>query len=336
VVLTLPKTAKHLEYNNFIQVRGTLLKPNDPIFSGGFDFSKYLNIRHIYSVLNVTELKRVEQSHFSVMGTLLKGRDFILRHLTATIQQQENKAMIAALFLGCKQGVDKEVKGNYIRSGTIHIFTVSGLHVGMVALLLFLFFRFIPFKQRHIIVPLITLVYVMMIGGHPSAVRAFIMLSIWSLNRAFLRRPESLNTVFFAAFIVLLMNPLYCIDSGFQFSFITVTFLILGVEGIQRWVDVLSEQLTWIPRHSCSRWQILKNKIFIWAFTGVSGCFIAWVASSGVGQLHQGIYAPTTIFANMLIIPLVWVIFIFFFPLFILGTIPVLGSGMGYVLEHFK
>jgi ComEC/Rec2-related protein len=197
----------------------------------------------------------------------------------------------------------------FISSGTIHVFTVSGLHVGMLALLLFWLLRGVPFSTRHVIVPGLVFFYVLTTGMNPPAVRALLMISMWSLCRALLLYTPALNIVFFSASLLILLNPLYLLDIGFQFSFIVVSFLIASTRTILHWLNLLSEKQKWTPPALKTRRSIYSSKTVRLILASLAGCVVAWLASSGITLYYQGIYVPSAIFANLLIMPVVWLLF---------------------------
>lgn len=68
------------------------------------------------------------------------------------------------MLFGCRQGIEYQTRLDFIRSGTIHILTVSGLHIGMFAGVMFLLLAFLPFRMRCVIVPLLTALYALSTG----------------------------------------------------------------------------------------------------------------------------------------------------------------------------
>ncbi|MFA6715494.1 MAG: ComEC/Rec2 family competence protein [Victivallaceae bacterium] len=276
---------------------------------GGKHFSNYLRSRNISGIFYCREFDGIESNAAGWRRPVSVMRNFLLRNVTAGVKNEKYRNLLATLLFGCRQGLDYAAKANYIKSGTIHIFTVSGLHVGILALLLFWILRWVPFKPRHLLVPGLVFLYVLSTGMHPPALRAWLMIAIWCVCRAFLFYIPALNIVFLAASLLLLKNPFYLNDMGFQFSFVVVGFLLLAARGSREWEALFRETLKWIPpkylgfkRYWAAKW---RRKLFL----ALSGCVVAWLASSGICLYYQGIYFPFSIVANFLLIPFVLVLF---------------------------
>ncbi len=278
----------------------------------GFDYGTYLNNRGIERIFYASECQVAEgepgifQKGYRL---ILRGREAALAAVASHMRTDENKGMIAALLFGCPQGVSKEMRKSFIFSGTVHVFTVSGLHVGIVALLAGLILRTVPFRWRYLLIPVAVFVYVLATGMNAPSIRAFTMITVWCLCRAFLLKTPGLNLVLVAAALLLLFNPGYLFDMGFQYSFITVGFLILCTGIVTRINDAIFERQRWIPAtHLGWRARLLRK----WggSFCGtLCGCITAWLAGSAIALTYQGIYVPFSVMANLLLVPLVWVLY---------------------------
>ena len=149
---------------------------------------------------------------------------------------------MAAIMFGCRHGVDYRNRKNFLQSGVMHIFAVSGLHVGMLALSLFIFLRWLPFRFRYLFVPFLLFIYVFTTGMQASALRAFFMIGIWSVMKGLFYKLSPLNIVFITASIMLIINPLTILGAGFQFSFTIAFFLVLSWNSLKHWNMILNEK----------------------------------------------------------------------------------------------
>ena len=111
----------------------------------GFDFNGFLKARGVSRVFYAREGNIIDHTG-SLTGGILQVRDFLLKHLCDGMPDGEPRKLLAALIFGCKQGLDYQTKQEFIKTGTIHIFTVSGFHVGVLALMIFWLLRWLPFK----------------------------------------------------------------------------------------------------------------------------------------------------------------------------------------------
>lgn len=351
LAVRLPEGTGHLNYGDKLHLSGAFIQPlSDGTLEtytlkdgeaklesvrelNSFDFHNYLRARSIHRVFYASEVS-VEGQRKTFTGTVLYVRDLMLRQLCHGVQSDDAKRLLAALTSGCKQGMDQESRQSFIRTGTIHIFTVSGFHVGILALTVFWLLRWLPFRLRHFMVPGIIFLYVLSTGMNPPAVRTLIMLTIWCFCRGMLFRTPGLNIIYLAAVVILAYNPFYIKDLGFQYSFIVVSFLVASIETVRRWLVLPGEYFRWIPSGYRSRAALTGNRLATVLLSALLGCTIAWLASSGIGLLYQGFYFPQAVWLNFLIIPFVWLIFLLGAAKLLLTPLSFLQGAMGQGLEY--
>ena len=329
----LPRNAPLLNYGDVVSLKGTFRRsgnhfllqenivPSDiskPVKvkdvqtlpnPGSKHFKDYLKSRDISRIFYCKEFLGVKSQNAGLYRPVLGLRNFLLKNVTNGIKDEKNRALLATLLFGCRQGLDYADKVNYIKSGTIHIFTVSGLHVGILAFILFWIFRWVPFRRRHLLVPGLVFLYVFSTGMHPPALRAWLMITIWCVCRASLLYIPALNIVFLTAAVLLLKNPFYLNDMGFQFSFTVVGFLIVSSRNSREWEQLFRELLLWIPAKRLGLFRYWGEKWRRRVLLTLLGCVVAWLASSGICLYYQGIYFPFSIISNFLLIPFVLLLF---------------------------
>ncbi len=137
--------------------------------------------------------------------------------------------VLASMLLGDRSLLDEERVALYRLTGAFHLFAVSGLHVGSVALCLHLLGRLagLPVAARLLPVLAGTWLYVWLTGASPSAVRAGIMVSCLALARPLLRQPHPFPALMLAAWLVLARDPRQLFDLGFQLSYAVVAAILL-------------------------------------------------------------------------------------------------------------
>lgn len=152
-----------------------------------------------------------------------------------------------ALLLGQRQSIDKTIYNNYVNSGTIHILAVSGLHIGILLLILnFLFRPLLYLKHGRFLRPLFIVIllwlFAIIAGLSPSVTRAVAMFSIISIAMH-LKRPTNIyNTLVISAFVILLFKPTFLFEVGFQMSYLAV----LGIVSVQPIIYKLWKPKYWI------------------------------------------------------------------------------------------
>nr|WP_255572943.1 ComEC/Rec2 family competence protein [Hanstruepera marina] len=143
-------------------------------------------------------------------------------------------AVIKALFLGQRQDISNELRQQYVDAGAIHILAISGLHVGIILIILNNLFRFFRrFKKGYIFKTIIILIllwaFAIIAGLSPSVLRAVTMFSAVAIAMN-LKRPYNIyNTLAISAFVLLLFNPMLLFEIGFQLSYLAV----IGIVSIQ-------------------------------------------------------------------------------------------------------
>lgn len=311
-------------YGQKYKATGSFLN-TDSLSSKSFNMNNYLMSRKISRVFEplkdeTSKIYRKTNNEKNLLYPFIKVRDNIMLYLSNGLKK-ENKQILAAILFACRQNLGWKNKENFLNSGTIHIFAVSGLHVGMLAFFLLIILRPLPFRIRYLIIPALLLAYVLTTGSHSSALRAMIMISLFSLHRAFLYKTDALNYVISAAFLLLLFNPFAFLDIGFQYSFIITGFLIGSWQNMSKWFLCLDEKRFWTPSKNFSFIRNSFSGLRKKALQAVGGCSVAWLSGSPLTLFYRGFFIPGAVFANFALIPFVWFLFLsvfiklIFFPL---------------------
>jgi competence protein ComEC len=137
-----------------------------------------------------------------------------------------NGALAKALLLGDKSSLDESIKQDFSNTGAMHVLAVSGLHIGIllsiIIYILSLLSKFLSKKQALLIALFILWFYAIITGLSASILRATFMFSILVLSKFFSKTHSSVNSLCFTAFILLLINPNYVYDIGFQLSYLAM------------------------------------------------------------------------------------------------------------------
>ncbi len=231
-------------------------------------------------------------------------RDFVRTTLNENMDV-DSGAVAVGLVIGDKAFMDDSLSGAYKRTGVAHIFAVSGLHVGFVAGIFAFAVRKLRLKTSvTLIVTVIPILfYAWICGFSPSVVRAAIMIFAGMLLNAIGAKGDMLSSVSFAMLVVLALNPFYLFDGGFQMSF-------AAVYGIAAFSAVKIRRLD-------QNMNKLKKSL-------LSSLLLSIGASLGTFPLvvhYYGLIPLFSLFLNLLIIPLVSVIFLLLW----IGMIPFLN-----------
>lgn len=188
----------------------------------------------------------------------LKQREKLLERYRQQGLEDDAYALVAAMTLGDKTAIDKDLRQTYNISGAAHVLALSGLHMGIIyaALTLLTFGR----RRRIVTQALIVIAlwaFVFLVGIPASAVRAAAMLSLYALLTLGYREKASINALAFTALVMLSISPYTLFDVGFQMSFLAVLSILV-------WTPVLND---WVSPTLQRRWPPLR---WAWGLTVVT------------------------------------------------------------------
>ncbi len=301
-----------IEYRQKLRLKGRLILPDENVIPGTFNYRNFLRIHNIKHILvpNETILLGVDNRVWSRCLIFLNtARTRILYQLSKNINNVDNKSILASLTFGIKSNFDKNIRTNYLRSGMMHLFAISGLHVGILFSIIFgiLSLFGLPYQKKYLISPLLLLIYVFMTGSAPSAVRAWLMLAVWSAGKGFKLPAVTLNTLLASALILLIYNPLYVFHSGFQFSYVLVFSLVIGWNKGRLAIVYLNE---------VRLWSVNTKPHNLFSISGMKGYVLkallsmmsVWLGTVGLSAFYNGLFLPTTILTNIMVCGFVWII----------------------------
>lgn len=319
--------ARRLTVGDGMRIVSELREPENYHADSNFDYRRWMSVHGFVATtfllpsswqslpVSLDSLSRTDRLSLRAMRLResLLSRIHSLRGMSA-----EERAVVAAMTLGDKSGLTVELKETYSVTGASHVLALSGLHLGIIYFILTLLFsrrRVHAMGQAAVVVTIWG--YVFMVGLPASAVRAATMFSLCSLVSMLNRDRMSLNTISFAAVVMLAANPLYLWDVGFQMSFMAVIGILVFYN----------------PFYCClSGRRVWGVRIFrrLWALTSVSVA-----AQLGVAPLiayYFGRFSCYFILTNIIAVPLTTLIIYFTFILFALTPLPVLQGWAGEVL----
>ena len=236
--------------------------------------------------------------------TTLRLFDAFLGHGVESYPAQVG--VLRAMLLGQQQELSEEQTGQFRASGTMHLFSVSGLHIAVIATAIqgILLVTRMPPAARIGVGGVLLWLYVDITGGTPSAVRAFLMV-IFIHAAEVLRRPGNpVAALIVSAVCVLVLHPLQLFSASFQLSYgIVLALLLLGLPLGECWIEKTAPftrlpTVTWRWWHHCidGCWRWLLGVLGIGAATGL--------VSLISGVVIFKLLTPVAIFANLALIPL--------------------------------
>lgn len=193
---------------------------NQSVSATGFVFSnQYLHLQ-----------EKEQKIAFRLKAVRL--RHILLEQLKKMIPDTRHYSIASALLFGYKQDMDQSIRQSFSNTGAGHVLAVSGLHFSILFGMLYSILFFIGNSRMGRMIKQLVLLPVIwgfsfLIALPPSVVRAAFMLSITGVGKVFFQRPHSINTLSLTAFMMLLYNPSYLVDVGFQLSFMAVISILV-------------------------------------------------------------------------------------------------------------
>ncbi len=286
-----------LSYGDQIMVKGMPYEISSPKNPDEFYYSAYMRTKHIYDqqFVDSPDLLRLgNSSPNQILALGYQVRSFFQDKIHHHMGHSAESAVLSALILGIKDHLDNDLTRAYASAGAMHVLAVSGLHVGIVFMILSLFLK--PLKGQKYgkwLVLFINLTglwsYAMITGFSPSVLRAVTMFSMISLADTSERSNNIYNTIAASALLLLLYEPNYIYAVGFQLSYAAV----IGIIYLQPKIYNL-----WIPQY----WIIDKA----WQITAVS--IAAQLATFPLGLYYFHQFPSYFFISNLIVIPGVWLI----------------------------
>ncbi len=246
-------------------------------------------------------------------GSAIKRFSFAARRAAATQlgkgleQYPETAGILRALLLGYRHELPETHHRLFAATGTLHVFAISGLHLAIFGGLVLLVVRAfgVPMNRTILWVGPLLILYAIVTGLRPSALRACTMALSFGSAYLFNRRPDAPSAWALAALGILSFDPAQLTAPGFLFSFVVVAGLI-------RLYPVIANNFkrsdTW--QHEVD--QVARPSFLIncgiWIFGLAVASLSAWVASAPLTAQYFNLFSPIALIGNMLVIPAAFVI----------------------------
>lgn len=292
---------RDIRYGRLIILDGQLADIPPPQNPEEFNYKRFLSFHNIYHKVSLLK------SDFRVLDSLPSFTLFTMannarEHLTGVFEKynlKENEyAVAAALMLGAREEIDKELVQAYSSSGALHVLSVSGLHVGVIFMVMNYLLLFLDkIKYGSLFKMLLLLLglwfYALLTGLSPSVVRAATMFSFVVAGKAGKRNTNIYNILACSAFFLLLINPYLIMEVGFQLSFLAVIGIVFIQPKIVEWWN------PYLPAAGKAGNWLLEQ---VWTITTIS--FAAQLATFALGLLYFHQFPNYFLFSNLVVIPL--------------------------------
>ena len=308
-----------LQYGDKIIISKKLQPIKNSGNPGAFNYRQYAAFHQIFHnvFLKKNDWISLDEKNINAFKQFLfTARYKILNILQKNIQGNDDQLAIAqALLIGYTQDLDKDLVQAYSNTGVVHIIAISGMHLGLIYLLLILLFNKMPFINKSKIVKVIFILcclwlFTLLTGGAASILRAAVMFTCIVIGENFSRRTSIYNSLAASAFILLCYNPYFLWDVGFQLSYLAV----LGIVVFQKPIHHLF--------YNKNKW---ADKI--WQLTAVSVAAQILTFPVVLYYFHQ--FPVLFLFTNILLVPFSSLILFVEIFLVAFAWIPFIGIYIG-------
>lgn len=274
VYLVRGPAAEKLKYGDQLIVSAEPKFIEGPKNPNEFDYRAWLERQGVYRqcFVKTENWKLHSQGNGNFFKTAaLDLRRYFMKQLRASGVSGEEYGVAAALLLGASDHLDPGLLQAYSASGTMHVLSVSGMHVALVYLVLLRLLAPLENRKRGRWISLLIQLffiwfYASLTGLCPSVLRAVTMLTVIIFGKAFNRQAHILNSLAASALILLLINPLLLFDIGFQLSYLAVAGIVL----LQPMLEKKWQPKIWILRQG---WTLLTVTIVAQVFTFPLGLY---------------------------------------------------------------
>ncbi|MCB0597989.1 MAG: ComEC/Rec2 family competence protein [Lewinellaceae bacterium] len=312
--------SRQLQAGDVLLLHAELLPLPRPLNPQAFDYRRYLHYQNIHYQAFVKEGGWRRLEHRPNLASLTrKLRRACLKVLERHLPTENEHAVAAALILGYKAELSDSTRDAYAHTGAMHVLAVSGLHVGIIQLLVSFLLGLIRLPWRYW--PLLRILlllaciwaFALVTGASPSVLRAATLFSFLSVGQAMRRRTNIYNTLAASAFLLLCIDPYLLFNVGFQLSY-------LAVLGIVYFQPIFYRQ-----------WYI-ENRAgdYLWKLLAVSLAAQLSTLPLSLYYFHQ--FPLYFWLSGLIVVPAAALILSSGLALFALQQVPVIGIAIGKLL----
>lgn len=249
----------------------------------------------------------------------------------------EGAAVLKAVLLGDRERLARPLAASFEKSGTMHILSISGLHVGIVYVAIAWLCRMLLIQRwpRRLIVLAVVLAYAVTTGFRPATIRATLMIVLFETGMELQFRRDPLNTVAAAALCLLVWHPPHLFEAGFQLTFVAVTGILLfagDLAGLLRRHPDELERLA--DREQQSRSRRAVRRVWGGAAAALGTCAAATLVVTPLQAYYFNIVTPVSVIATALLVPIVLLLISLGFVFLAAGSlVPVLAGPLALVLS---
>ena len=306
---TLLGPAQELRCGNRIEFAAAIESITPPLVPGELDFHAYEAEKGIYYQTTISALnwQRIETGNGNWWQNLsFRARDWAYDRLQIGLEDDPRMAdFLAGMLIGYRQNIPADIEQDFRRTGTLHVFAVSGQNIAemvVVAILLLQLCGLVRWRWAWTLAPVV-LLYCLLTGSPASAVRATVMtmaiLAAWRMGRPL----NALGCWSLAFLAMLIWNPAILIDPGAQLSFGVVLGLILISPPLMRFFIKPLMHDPFLPASLLTSMQKKEERFWWWGISILSASIAATLVSEPITAIDFHQVTPISILANLVVVP---------------------------------
>lgn len=303
-----------------IAARGVFLPCPPRRNPGEFDLAQWLHRQGAWGLFEAQGLARSVAPPSALQRLEARARSWFRDAVTAgLVPESRDAAVIRAMVLGENPDDDALIEA-YRESGTLHVFSVSGMHVAMVGAIAWLLLRGIGMPRRGAVLLILAVMfgYAWITGLKPPAARSVTMAAVLLGAFLFRRRPDLLNALGLALLTAVLADGHLVFQPGVQLSFGVVLAIGLGTGLAKPLFGWMERREPYLPLVLYGWWRTRWLKLRESVATALGASVAASVGSVPLTGWHFGFFSPVSILAS----PLIGL------PVFVLMALALLGAAL--------
>lgn len=314
----------NLQYGDYIRFNSSFKEIRNFHNPGGFDYERYMNLQGIYATGFITDNSQIillRKNAASITRLKLESFRSYLKQIIYENALSPQREIIEAITIGNQNEIPPDVRENFNKTGTSHILSISGLHIGIVAVTAFFFISLILKISEYLMLRfniiklasagafIFVLIYTFIAGMGIPVVRASLMALIFLSALLLGKQKDIYNILALAGLIILVVSPEALFDISFQLSFAAVFAIIYLVPRFS------NTSFTFIES-----WPSLAQKIFKQIYLSIMVCIAATLGTIPLIVFYFNRVSAITIIANLITVPLLGTIALAFSMAFILSS----------------
>jgi len=311
IYLSKDSISSSLNYGDEIIINQPIQKIRNSGNPGAFNYERYAAFQQVFHnvFLKGDEVVLLKQKNINLFWKIIfSSQKYIIDVLQKNLPADKNITGIAeALLIGYKEDLDKDLVQAYSNTGVVHIIAISGLHLGLIYIMLVWIFGRLPFIKRSRFLKVLLILgslwfFSLLTGASASVLRSAVMFTCIVIGKNYFTQTSIYNSLAASAFLLLAYNPYFLWDVGFQLSYLAVIGIVWLQQPIYRSLYIKNKQLDklWNMIAVTLAAQVITFPICIYYFHQFPNLFL-------ITNLLAVPLSTVILFAEILLIACSWV-----------------------------